>query len=103
MDAETKRDAGIVLVEALERAEAAEALLYGLTPGGSEFAGDPARCAQWVRDRLTGVIEQVQMRKAAEARIAQIVALLGDAEKRVVPGKSNEAWLEAVEAWRDAS
>jgi hypothetical protein len=61
MDAETKRDAVIVLVEALERAE------------------------------------------AAEARIAQIVALLGDVEKMVWPGDANMEWLSKVQAWRDAS
>lgn len=35
------------------RAERAEHLLISLTPGGSEFAGSPERCAEWAKDRLT--------------------------------------------------
>jgi len=41
--------------------------------------------------------------EAAEARIAEIVALLGDVEKRIMPGKSNMEWLAKVQAWRDAA
>ena len=62
-----------------QRAEAAEAervrlvaLLEGLTPGGSEFQGDPIRCAAWITDRLAGVVRQVEKRKAAEAQLAAV-------------------------------
>jgi len=41
--------------------------------------------------------------EAAEARIAEIVALLGDVEKMVWPGDANMEWLSKVQAWRDAS
>ena len=55
-------------IAALE-AEVARLLchLESLTPGGSEFHNDPARCVAWVRERLSGVIKQVQKRKTAEA------------------------------------
>ena len=62
-----------------QRAEAAQAerarlvaLLEGLTPGGSEFQGDPIRCAAWITDRLAGVVRQVEKRKAAEAQLAAV-------------------------------
>jgi chromosome segregation ATPase len=48
------------------RAETAEALLYGFTPGGSEYVNDPHRCALHIKERLSGVVEQVKRRKAAE-------------------------------------
>lgn len=51
----------------LERAKEAEDLLYGFTTGGSEYVNDPRRCALHIKERLSGVIEQVQRRKAAEA------------------------------------
>jgi len=74
------------------RAEAAETILLRLTPGGSEFAGDPARCERWVRDRLTGVIEQVQMRKAAEAEVARLRSEMSTLYRRVdlVNGETDE-------------
>jgi hypothetical protein len=70
-----------------DRAEAAEA--------------DAADYKQRWQDMMDALLAVDKQRKDAEARIAEIVALLGDAEKRIMPGKSNEAWLEAVEAWRD--
>ena len=50
----------------LERASRAEALLYGFTPGGSEYVDDPHRCALHIKERLSGVVEQVKRRKQAE-------------------------------------
>ena len=47
-------------------------LLESLTPEGSEFHNDPERCVEWVRERLSGVVEQVKKRKAAEAEIRQL-------------------------------
>jgi hypothetical protein len=44
-----------------------------------------------------------KQRKDAEARIAEIVALLGDVEKMVWPGDANMEWLAKVQAWRDAA
>jgi hypothetical protein len=41
-------------------------LLEDLTPGGSEFAGDPKRCAQFVRERLATNIEFVKAARLAE-------------------------------------
>lgn len=51
----------------LDRASRAEALLYSFTPGGSEYVNDSYRCALHIKERLSGVIEQVQRRKAVEA------------------------------------
>jgi hypothetical protein len=50
----------------LERASRSEALLYGFTPGGSEYVNDPHRCALHIKERLSGVVEQVKRRKKAE-------------------------------------
>jgi hypothetical protein len=50
----------------------AERLLESLTPGGSEFAGDPQACAEWARRRLTSVgklaLERNTFRAAALSR-----------------------------------
>lgn len=40
--------------------QSAQELLEGLTPGGSEFAGDPEVCAAYVRDRLTALENHVK-------------------------------------------
>jgi len=63
------------------RAEAAEAALESLTPGGSEFHANPARCVEWVRERLQGVAAQVEKRKAAEQRAEAAEAALAAADK----------------------
>ena len=54
-----------------ERANAAESFLEGLTPGGSEFHGNPTMCAQWVADRLSTMAKLVLQRKAAEQQVAE--------------------------------
>ena len=61
---------------AVERSRAAERLLEGLTPGGSEFHGSPMQCAEWVADRLASLSKLVLQRKAAEQRAAEAEALL---------------------------
>ena len=61
---------------AVERSRAAERLLEGLTPGGSEFYGNPTMCAQWVADRLSTLAKLVLQRKAAEQQAAQAGDLL---------------------------
>src|SRR3990167_2792819 len=59
-----------------QQANAAERLLEGLTPGGSEFYGNPTMCAQWVADRLSTLAKLVLQRKAAEQQAAQAGDLL---------------------------
>jgi len=65
------------------RAERAERLLEDLTPGGSEFHGSPARCAEFVRNRMAGVIEQVKLRQAAEAKLETAITRAGQFEARL--------------------
>jgi hypothetical protein len=74
----------------LERASRSEALLYGFTPGGSEYVNDPHRCALHIKERLSGVVEQVQRRKRAEAearlwknRVDEAAAVVGNLEAEV--------------------
>jgi hypothetical protein len=43
-----------------------ERLLEDLSPGGSEFVGDPKRCAQFVRERLATNMEFVKAARLAE-------------------------------------
>jgi hypothetical protein len=58
------------LIDVLEIQERLEAFLLDLVPGGSEFHDNPARCAEWIRERLatTGKIarERNELRAAAE-------------------------------------
>ena len=54
------------------RALLAEQALESLTPGGSEFHGDPIYCAEWIQRRMTNVMQQVKARKAAEARVKEL-------------------------------
>ena len=62
--------------------------LESLTPGGSEFHNDPERCVKWVRERLSGVVEQVKKRKAAETEVERLrEALLG-----LLPSFAAEEW-----------
>lgn len=65
------------------RAERAERLIEDLTPGGSEFHGSPARCAEFVRNRMAGVIEQVKLRQAAEAKLETAITRAGQFEARL--------------------
>lgn len=52
-DAETALTPDIAApVEHAKRGRQALELLEELGPGGSEFVGDPARCAEWVKDEL---------------------------------------------------
>jgi hypothetical protein len=51
------------------RAETAEAALESLTPGGSEFHGSPANCAEWIGKRMANVMRCIKERKAAEAKL----------------------------------
>ena len=46
--------------------------LESLTPRGSEFHNDPERCVAWVRERLSGVVEQVKKRKVAETEVERL-------------------------------
>lgn len=71
------------LNDAVKRAEQVERLLEDLTPGGSEFHGSPERCAEFVRNRLAGVIEQVKLRQAAEAKLETAITRAGQFEARL--------------------
>ena len=51
-------------------------LLEGLTPGGSEFHDDPDRCAEFARDMMDGAAKQALLRKAAEAEVVRLTAML---------------------------
>jgi hypothetical protein len=50
------------------RALLAEQALESLTPGGSEFHGSPANCAEWIGKRMASVTQHIKARQAAEAR-----------------------------------
>lgn len=60
-----------VRMAAEARADKAERLLCDLTDGGSEFAGSPVNCFEWIKTRLSEstrlTIKAVLARKAAEA------------------------------------
>ena len=51
-------------------------LLEGLTPGGSEFYDSPDRCAEFARDMMDGAAKQALLRKAAEAEVVRLTAML---------------------------
>jgi hypothetical protein len=46
--------------------------VWAMTPGGSEFANDTERCLDFIRDRMRSNVEQVKLRKAAEAEVAAL-------------------------------
>jgi DNA repair exonuclease SbcCD ATPase subunit len=46
------------LTAATVRAEKAEQLLHALTPMGSEFYGRPEKCADWIRNEISGNIKR---------------------------------------------
>jgi len=72
--------------------------LESLTPRGSEFHNDPARCVAWVRERLSGVIEQVQKRKAAEAENERLRAALEAVEWVTHTGSGGQRcpWCQGI-------
>ena len=49
-----------------------EALLYGLTPGGSEFVGDPEACAAFAAGQGKRAVEAIRKRNEAEARVREL-------------------------------
>jgi len=68
--------------------DAARKHLESLTPGGSEFAGDPKRCHDHVRERISSlwdqVREQAKRRKAAEADNAALAEAIRSVEGTVI-------------------
>lgn len=57
----SKQDAeSVVHYAKLLKAESAamQKMLESLTPGGSEFSGNPDRCAEWIMDRLNLPVKQ---------------------------------------------
>jgi len=59
--------------------------LESLTPGGSEFHNDPTRCVLWATQQREGVIHQVKLRKAAEAKNERLRAALNHVEWAETP------------------
>jgi hypothetical protein len=55
------------------RAEEAQRLLEGLTIGGSEFVGSPARCASWIAEQLSVRLRAALRLYAQIARGKQLV------------------------------
>ena len=90
-----------------------KALISPNRPGGVSATELDRACRMldefdgFTREAVAGLVDISRRERAraeaAEARTAKIVALLGDVEKRVMPGKSNMEWLAKVQEWRDAS
>ena len=51
-----------------------EALLYSLTPGGSEFVGDPERCAAFAAGHGKRAVEAIRKRNEAVACVRELEA-----------------------------
>jgi hypothetical protein len=62
--------------ELVKRVQDLERLLESLTPGGSEFAGDPQSCARWVRDRLASVGKLAAERNRYQGQAAALANAL---------------------------
>ncbi len=56
------------LAEAQEAREQAEKLLHDLTPMGSEFANNPERCAEWIREHISSLTSRVVEAQAAKGQ-----------------------------------
>lgn len=96
------------LQAATARAEAAERELESMTPGGSEYHANPARCAAWVQSRLstmTGLAkERNELRQRALAAEAKLAAVPVDALRRCFAQEYDDEaqWAEdtnIVQAW----
>jgi tetratricopeptide (TPR) repeat protein len=65
----------------------AERLLEDLTPGGSEFHGEPQACYDFIKQtmqtKMMGMIAHAQARQQAEDRLAEAVRLLEKAKNDV--------------------
>ena len=90
------------LCDALEAAwrerDAAKRLLEDLTPGGSEFHDSPERCAEFVRNRMAGVIEQVRRRMEAERERDALAAELAAVKAVPVVGLHDLSLRELIAA-----
>jgi hypothetical protein len=51
------------------RAEEAYKLLHGLTPMGSDYAGNPQKCADWIRHHQTQLTDMLVTAKAEAAAL----------------------------------
>ena len=59
-----------------------EKLLYDLTPGGSEFAGNPEQCAKWIETHISNLTRMLGDAKAENAKLrAEAVAKFEEAER----------------------
>lgn len=48
-------------------------LLESLTPGGSEFANDPQRCAEWVKEQMAGWPKEIVALKAEKDKLSNLL------------------------------
>lgn len=55
--------------DALAVAASWKRAVEGLTPGGSEFANDPERCAQFIKDRCNYPKQIIELRKQLAAAL----------------------------------
>jgi hypothetical protein len=58
-------------------------LLLDLTPGGSEFAGDPEACAAWLRARLASTGKLAAERNKLREQAEQMAKLLAEAQTAI--------------------
>lgn len=89
-EAEMAADLRAVVEEAVgEKVARYDLALQSLTPGGSEYVGDPERCVQFVKDtrqmQHETIVKAVKERKAAEAerdgmrgRLDEVNAIFGE-------------------------
>lgn len=80
--------------EAVEKWERA---LVGLTPGGSEFVGNPEECAQFIRARMATVI-RLQKRVMAAEKVAVAASKVHHWHDW---GKDNEGMVVSADSVRD--
>ena len=70
--------------------------LEALTPGGSEFAGDPDACLRFVSDRLRTVGAVAKERNELRARLASLEAV-AEAAKDVLSDIRDNWYIEKLQ------
>lgn len=89
---------------AIQEQEKWEKALVSLTPGGSEFAGDPENCVRHIRERFENnhklTAEAIKERKRLEAINKELLEAL-DSAPFTSKYNSAETFIEAYEKWRD--
>jgi hypothetical protein len=91
----------------ITRAEAAEQTLESLTPGGSEFHGSPANCAEWIGKRMASIVQNVKARREAEARAEAteqaLAAIPTDALRNVLYSAKQHAFMHGYDNHADVA